>query len=100
MLRHMDFISRATDPEDRESSTINFVRDLFDVVRYTNVAQNREVMMRPKLHYLASQGRPPQVDICMMYDVTAMLLVVKVDRQSRGFDPEPRLNFGYHCCLP
>jgi hypothetical protein len=27
----------------------------------------------------------------MMYDVTAMLLVVKVDRQSRGFDPEPRL---------
>ena len=44
-----------------------------------------------KLQYLASQGRHPQLDICIMHDFTAVLLVVKVDRQSRGFDPEPRL---------
>jgi hypothetical protein len=48
-------------------------------------------MMRLNLRYLASRGRPPQVDICIMHEFTAVLLVVKVDRQSRGFDPEPRL---------
>ena len=34
--------------------------------------------------------RPPQVDICILDDIGATLLVVKVDRHSRGFDPEPR----------
>ena len=87
MLRHMDYITSATDPENSGASTINFVRDLFDVVRYTNVIQKREMMLRLKLHYLASQGG--HLHYARLYCHSSS--VVKVDRQSRGFDPEPRL---------
>jgi hypothetical protein len=91
ILRYMNHITRATDPENRKSNTIALVRELLDLLYYTDVAQKREMMMWLKLQYLASQGKPPQVDICIMHEFTSILLVVKVDRQSRGFDPEPRL---------
>jgi hypothetical protein len=86
-------MSRITDPDNREPATIDFVRELFDVVHYADVTQKikRDLMMRLNLRYLASQGKPPQVDVCIMDDFTDILLVVKVDRHKRGFDPEPRL---------
>lgn len=49
--------------------------------------------MRPKLRYIESQGRPPQlqVDICIWDHSKAIILVAKVDIHARGFDPVPRL---------
>ena len=49
--------------------------------------------MRVGLCYMEYRGRPPQVDICVLGNaqVDDILLVVKVDRHSRGFDPEARL---------
>jgi len=93
MLGSLDLINEVTDPQadNRVPYTIAFVRDLFDVLHYTDVPRRREVMMRPTLRYLASQGRPPQVDICIMHRLTVIILVVKVNRPSRGFGPEPRL---------
>jgi len=88
MLFHMN---RVTDPDNIESGTIDFVTQLLNVTRYANMAQKRYLMMRPKLQYIPSQGRPPQVDVCIMDESNAILLVVKVDRHSRGFDPGPRL---------
>jgi len=88
MLLHMD---NMTDPDDREYGNIDFVAQLFNVVRYLNVKQNRFFMFKPKLRYLASQGRPPQVGVCIRDDTKAILLVVKVDRHLRGSDPELQL---------
>jgi hypothetical protein len=88
MLLHINF---ATEPVNRESGTIDFVTQLLRVVRYENMAQKRFAMMRWRLQYIASQGKPPQMDICIVEDFNPILLVVKVDRHSRGFDPEPRL---------
>ena len=47
--------------------------------------------MKLSLRYLSSHGRPSRVDICIMHEFTSILLVIRVDRQSRGFYPEPRL---------
>jgi len=88
MLRQM---KRVTDPDNRGPATIDFVRDLFTVINYPDALKERFIMLRPKLRFMASQGRPPEVDICVTDESTAILLVVKVDRHSRGFDPEPRL---------
>jgi hypothetical protein len=67
MLLHMDDM---TEPDDREYGTIDFqvVAQLFNVVRYLNVKQNRFFMFKPKLRYSASQGRPPQVGVCIRDD--------------------------------
>src|SRR6266576_2053143 len=46
MLGHLDYITRVTDPDNRVPSTIDFVRDLFDVLHYTDVSRKREVMVR------------------------------------------------------
>src|SRR6266576_2387477 len=69
MLRYIDRITR-TDPDNIEPSTIGLVRELFEVLHYPNVAQKREVYMNQKLRYLASQGRPPQLDIGIIHDFT------------------------------
>jgi hypothetical protein len=95
MLFHMD---RLMDPDDvtgtlsnRKPATIDFVRELFNVLHYPSVPQRRFLIARPKLDYLASQGSPPQVDVCIRDDTTAILLVVKVYSHLRRSDPEPRL---------
>jgi hypothetical protein len=88
MLFHTD---RVTDPDNREPATIDFVRELFNVLRYANALQKIFGMMRLKLRHMASQGKPPQVDFCIVDDLITILLVVKVDRHLRGSDPEPRL---------
>jgi len=84
-------MDRVTDPDNREPATIDFVRELFNVLRYANALQKRFGMVRLKLRHMASQGKPPQVDFCIMDDLITILLVVKVDRRLRGSDPEPRL---------
>jgi hypothetical protein len=58
---------------------------------FANEPQKRDVSLRLKLQYMPSQGRPPQVDVCIADESTAILLVIKVDRHPREFDPEPRL---------
>ena len=88
MLSHM---KRVKDPDNREPATIDFVRELFTLLRYPHVSRKSSMAMRPKLTYMASQGSPPEVDICIMDGSKAIILVVKVDRHSPGFDPEPRL---------
>jgi hypothetical protein len=80
-----------TDPDNRVTYAIGFVSDLFDILYYTDAARKREVAIGPTLRYLAGQGRPPKVDVCIMHDFTVIILVVRVKRHSRGFDPEPRL---------
>ena len=86
------------DPDDvtgslsnRKPATIDFVRELFNVLHYPSVPQRRFLIARPKLDYLASQGSPPQVDVCIRDDTTTILLVVKVYSYLRRSDPEPRL---------
>jgi len=74
-----------------ESLTIQFVKELFSLFHYEDVKKGRFVMTRPTLGYMESQGRPPQLDICIRDISHAILLVVKADRRSRGFNPEPRL---------
>ena len=88
MLIHNDSLA---EPDSRFSSTIGFVRALFDLNRYTNVVQLRSVIWCYKLRFLASQGRPPQVDICVIDGAKAILMVINVDRHVRGSNPEPRL---------
>jgi hypothetical protein len=88
MFRYMNIV---TDPDNRESHTISFVRELFNMVCYPNVARRTETMTWLKLRHLTSQGRPPQIDVCIMDNSFVIHLVVKVDRHSRGFDPEARL---------
>ena len=91
MLRQMsDLMNPDEDPVNRVPNTIDFVKGLFDVIYYADVLKKR-FTMRPKLNYMESQGRPPLLDICIRDDSKAILLVVKVDSHSRGFDPEPRL---------
>ena len=84
-------MKRVTNPDNRGPATIDFVRELFNVINYPDVTKGRFMMLRPRLRYMASQGRPPEVDICLIDESDAILLVVKADRHSRGFDPEPRL---------
>ena len=100
MLRYMDDITSATDPENRGAITIALVRELFDLLLYTDFGLKREMILKTKLNYLPSQGRPPEVDICIRHDFKIILLVVRVDRQSRGFDPEPRLISDTIAALP
>jgi hypothetical protein len=88
MLFH---VNRVADPDNIESGTIDFVIQLLNVICYANATQMRFMIMRTKLLCMESQGRPPQVDVCIMDETDAVLFVVKVDRPSRGFDPEPRL---------
>jgi hypothetical protein len=95
MLNHME---RITEPPrvsfgNREYETLDFIIPLFNVIHYADAAQNRFTMSKPDLRYLGSQG-PPVVDICICDDSDAIILVVKVHRRSRGFDPEPRLISG------
>ena len=82
-------IDPVTDPDNRKSATIDFVKALFNVLNYPDVLQRRNLLAWLKLDYLASQGRRPQVDVCISDDTFAILLLVKVDRHLRGFDPEP-----------
>jgi hypothetical protein len=91
MLRHMDRITRAADGDNKRSSTIDLVRELFEVIHYPNLAQKREMTMYHTLRYLRSCGRPPQLDIGIMHDFTTISLVVKVNKHSPWFEPEPRL---------
>jgi hypothetical protein len=93
MLYQMDTLTE--DPNNIEPSTIDFVRELFNVLRYWSVApKKRSVIIRQKLRYLASQGSPPQLDICVVDHTKAISLVVKVDGHLRGSDPEARLISG------
>ena len=98
MLRHMDVITRATDPDNIESSTIDLVRELFEVLHYPNVAQKREVMMRQKLRYLASQaqGRPPQLEHRHYSRLIGRQSGQALARVRSGAPTY----FGCHCCLP
>ena len=52
MLFHMSCI---TDPDNREPTTIDFVRELFDVVRYTKAGTVRHLATWPNLDYLPRQ---------------------------------------------
>jgi hypothetical protein len=90
MLFHMD---RVAEPDEtgRKSSTIDFVKAVFNVLNYPDALQRRFLLAWLKLDYLASQGRRPQVDVCISDDTFAILLLAKVDMHLRGFDPEPRL---------
>ena len=91
MLIHADLVTDP-DPDVRESATIGFVEALFNVLQYRSLVPRTKILMfKSKLRHIASQGRPPQLDACIMDDSHAISLVVKVDRRSRGFDPEARL---------
>ena len=57
---------RMEDLDNREAHTINFVRELFQVLRYRNELQKRFMMIKQELRYMASQGRRPQVDACIL----------------------------------
>jgi len=92
MLLRMDCVTDVTDPVNVAPRTMTFVNDLFYVVRYANALQKRFGMIRQTLRSMASQGKPPQVDVCIKDgESDVILLVVKVVRDFRGFDPEPRL---------
>jgi hypothetical protein len=64
MLRYINYVTRATEPDKRESTTLDFVRELFDVLHYSDVAQKWDVLtwVKPRYLAIASQGRPPQMD--------------------------------------
>jgi len=87
MLIHLN---RLKDTDNRRFATIDFVRGLFDVLHYRNVEKMRFPIFGPPLHFIA-KGSPPQLDVCVTDNSFTTSLVVKVDRRSRGFDPEPRL---------
>ena len=92
MLHHMNRLTDPlTDPDHRAPATVDFVRELFKVLHYHTVAPIKLPMFGPKLNYVADQGRPPQLDVCIVDGSNVISLVVKVDRQSRDFDPEARL---------
>ena len=91
MLNYMTHMANPVpDFDNLEALTIDFVRVLFNLLCYDD-ARERFVMLRPTLCHITSQGRPPQLDVCIGDITNAILLVAKVDRCSRGFDPEPRL---------
>ena len=90
MLFHIDRVAKP-DETGRKSSTIDFVKAVFNVLNYPDALQRRFLLAWLKLDYLASQGRRPQVDVCISDDTGAILLLAKVDMHLRGFDPEPRL---------
>ena len=80
--------------DNRESGTINFVKVLFNMVCYVDVrdvTQRRVVVCWLKQYHLVASQGGPQVDACIMENNTCTLLVVKVNKHSRGFDSEPRL---------
>jgi hypothetical protein len=94
MLFNMDHVTDPkTDPVNIAPETVSFVRDIFNITNYPDVAKERFEILWTKLPYLgiASPGRPPGVDICITDDDDIILLIAKVARPSRGFDPEPRL---------
>jgi hypothetical protein len=83
--------SLQTEPENRGPTTIGFIRDLLGPLRYADATQRRSLIVGLKLPFLASRGRPPQVDVCIRDHTRAILLVVRVDNHLRGSNPEPRL---------
>jgi hypothetical protein len=86
---YTDGVAGPDRPDNRESGTLGFVRDLFNLLPYAGV--KRSVAIKFPLRYLASRGRPPQVDACVIDDTCTILLVVKADSRWRGSDPDPRL---------
>jgi hypothetical protein len=76
--------------DDRKSSIMNFVANLFHVVRYTTTTSRRYPALRLKLESI-SRGRFPELDVSLVGKSTTNQLVVKVARQFREFDSEPRL---------
>jgi hypothetical protein len=93
-------MNHVADPDNVESGTINFVTQLLNVARYPDVYQNRYLMLRPKLQYMPSQGRPPQVDVCIRDESTAILLVVKSGQALARVRSGAPTYFRCHCCLP
>ena len=93
MLSQMENLLDPDSNHSREHQTIDFIIALFNVLGYLDVAKRRQTTLRPNLRYLASQGRPPVLDICLRDDLDsgAIILVVKVHKHTREFDPEPRL---------
>ena len=94
----LDYMEHISDPDrvplsSREYETIDFIMPLFKVIRYVDVINKRFLMSRRDLRNLGSQGRPPVLDVCLgpRDDSGPIILVVKVHRHTRGFDPEPRL---------
>ena len=85
-------MDRVTDLGNRESRTLDFVRELFHLPHYWGMYQKRFFTMGWGLTYLAYQGgKYPWVDASIMDEFRVLLLVVKVHTHTRGFDPEPRL---------
>ena len=76
---------------DPGNGTIDFVRELFNLVHYSDPYQKRGLRIGWDLTYLDQGGRYPKVDVSIMDEFRIFLLVVKVHTHSRGFDPEPRL---------
>ena len=91
LLQMEDVVDPDVDPIHRRSDTVGFVLELLRVIRYADARNKRFTIMWPKLQYLASQGAHPELDICIWDDSKTILLVVKVDRRKRGFDPEARI---------
>jgi len=89
MLFHMD--SLAVPSVDRKSAMFNFATHLLHVVRYSTMAPMRNAAWCPKLDYMTSRGRHPQLDVCLVDKSMANLLIVKVARELEVFDSEPRL---------
>ena len=46
-----------------QTLTIDFVRVLFNLLRYDDATRRFQVMFMPTLSHITSQGRPPQLDI-------------------------------------
>jgi len=89
MLVYMKYMTTV----DIDTGTLNFVRPLFELLKYAEGEQQRSLFLWTNLRYMSSPGRPPQVDACVIdhSQYEAMILVVKVDRHLRGFDAEARL---------
>ncbi len=98
LLMHMnDVMDPDPDPDNRTCETIALVRQLIDVIKYDDVAKDRSMLLGPKLRYLASQGKPPEVDICLTDDHHIGRQNGQALARVRSGDPT---YFGYHCCLP
>ena len=87
---------------DKESNAINFVRVLFEVVRYLDVMQKRDVLCWLRLHHLvASQGGTPLNGGRLHYGRQHFHLIGRKSGQAlaRVRFGGPTF-FGCHCCLP
>jgi hypothetical protein len=77
-------INCATVPDNRASNGVSFAAELFGLLRYAGATPERYMALWSNLSYLESQGRPPQLDICIIDDTDTILLVGRVDRHFRG----------------